>query len=59
MQNRPHNTSSLVTSHTLDPSKHVHIGITGKCHKKLAEPAEIKRSSLDSKKRGSLVPFYI
>ena len=33
--------SNPVTSHTLDPSKHVRIGITGKCYKKLAEPAEI------------------
>ena len=36
--------SNPVTSNTLDPSKHVRIGITGKCYKKLAEPAEIGRA---------------
>lgn len=34
---------SIVTSHTPDLSKRVHIGITGKCYKKLAEPAETKK----------------
>lgn len=47
--------STPVTSHTLDPSKHVHIGITGKCYKKLAEPAEIKRTFFERNKHGSLV----
>lgn len=44
--------SNPVTSHTLDPFKHVRIGITGKCYKKFAEPAEIKRTIFERNKHG-------